>query len=175
MLDFVAASLLPVVAAPALCRLGLGAAPPAAGLVPPCRGALLRPGASGAGERGAGAGSLVWGSRGQPGESGQLPGIVRWVWSRCAAAAGFLHTAVGAYSALGFCRCHFPPSRPFVKEPCLGRAGGTRAAGVSVCRGGCRAATCPRSLLDFTRVLTQPSASETSNPDWSLFARGADR
>lgn len=35
--------------------------------------------------------------------------------------------------------------------------------------------TCFPSCLNGIKVLTLSLASETSNPDWSLFARGADR
>lgn len=130
----------------------------------------------GLGNTGLGLGAWSGAARGSSASLGSSQELFDASGSRCAAAAGFLHTAVGAYSALGFCRCHFPPSRPFVKEPCLRQAGGGDAQPGSRCAevGAGRPPALPQ-LLDFTRVFTQPAASETSNPDWSLFARGADR
>lgn len=103
----------------------------------------------GLGSTGLGLGAWSGAARGSLASLGSSQELFDASGSRCAAAAGFLHTAVGAYSALGFCRCHFPPSRPFVKELCVSGGRGGCAAGGSVCRGGCRAATCPPSTFGF--------------------------
>lgn len=144
-----------------------------------CRGAVVPcciQGHPGLGSTGPGMGAWSGAAGGSSASLGSSQELFDGSGSRCAAAAGFLQTAVGAYSALGFCRCHFPPSRPFVKEPCLGRAGGGDAQLGSRCAevGAGQPPALPQ-FSDFTRVFTQPAASETSNPDWSLFARGADR
>lgn len=117
-----------------------------------CHGAVVPcciQGQPGLGSTGLGLGAWSGAARGSSASLGSSQELFDASGSRCAAAAGFLHTAVGAYSALGFCRCHFPPSRPFVKELCVSGGRGGRAAGVSVCRGGCRAATCPPSTFGF--------------------------
>lgn len=136
------------------------------------RDVLLHPRASGAGVRGAG----TWDR--PPG-----PGAAQRVWAaprNCSpglgadvlAAVGFLHTAVGFYAALDslWCRCS---SSSFVEEMCLGGGGRTCTRGLCLRRWVLD--TCFPSCLDVTRVLTLPSASKISNPDWSLFVRGADR
>lgn len=78
-----------------------------------CRGALLHPGAYGAGEHRAGAGSLVWGSPGQLGESGQLPGIVRCVWEQMCCSSG-----ISAHSCRGLLSFRLLPV-PFSPFPSL--------------------------------------------------------
>ena len=74
--------------------------------------------------------------RGSPASLGSSQELFAGSGSRCAAAVGFLHTAVGVYAALDSLWCHSSPSHPFVEEMCLwGEAG--QAPGGSACGGGC--------------------------------------
>lgn len=76
----------------------------------------------------------------------------------------------GAPALLHSCWCG--SSCPFVGQMCLGYRQDVHQ-GLWLWRW--VLVTCLPSGLDVTRVLTLPLASGTSDPGWSLFARGADR
>lgn len=111
--------------------------------------------------------------RGQPSESGQLPGIVRRVWEQMCCSSG-----ISAHSCGGL-RSFRLPLVPFLSFPSLCRGDVSVGGGRTCTRGLCLPrwvlGTCFSLCLDGTRVLTLPLASETSNPNWPLFVRGADR
>lgn len=102
--------------------------------------------------------------RGQAASLGSSQELFAGSGSRCAAAEGFLHTQLRGVMQ---CLVQFLSSS-------LCRGGRQYVHG-GLCLWRWLLDTCFPLCLSVTRFLTLPFASKTSNSNWSLFVRGADR
>lgn len=101
--------------------------------------------------------------RGQAASLGSSQELFAGSGSRCAAAEGLLHTQLW-----GVMQCLVP----FLSSLCRG---GRQCVHRDLCLWRWPLDTCFPLCLSVTRFLTLLSVSKTSDSNWSLFVRGADR